>query len=306
MLNSRSLGDLNQHVSGYKGKNALINGNFSVWQRGTSFTDIAGYTADQWETPAGGSATGRDIARITASVNDNKEYGIEYSLRLTSTAQANIDNRIFQYIEAISPGNTVTLSLLAKASSIDHKISVSFRTISNLGDDNRVQLHAQEVSASWAKFQWTFTVPDLPAGASAADSYSLLVVEAEQLTDTFFEFANIQLEDGVEATEFDGEPHSITLLKCQRYYWRSSPVSMLGKLYAGEALSNNAMAGSVDFPVRMYAAPTVTELIAPTYENCSAVFPLSNEDGIVYRVTIPGAGTYRAWGGEYEAVASIG
>ncbi len=38
-------------------KNLLINGDFSVWQRGVNFTNLTGYTADRWTVATASDAT---------------------------------------------------------------------------------------------------------------------------------------------------------------------------------------------------------------------------------------------------------
>jgi len=56
------------------GKNAVINGGFDIWQRGTSFTTLNNYIADRWYW--GGAGTGRTISRQTGTA------GMQYAIRL--------------------------------------------------------------------------------------------------------------------------------------------------------------------------------------------------------------------------------
>jgi hypothetical protein len=57
----------------YSGRNLLINGNFDVWQRGTSFTGLAGYGPDRWSTGISGGGT-LNITRSTTVPDAGSAY----------------------------------------------------------------------------------------------------------------------------------------------------------------------------------------------------------------------------------------
>ncbi|HDS1582206.1 TPA: hypothetical protein QEL15_004324, partial [Stenotrophomonas maltophilia] len=64
---------LDLRVDGLRGRmlgdNALINGDFDVWQRGTSFTATAVYGPDRWFIQQGG-VTGQSFAKNALSLGD--------------------------------------------------------------------------------------------------------------------------------------------------------------------------------------------------------------------------------------------
>ena len=84
---------------------------------------------------------------------------------------------------------------------------------------------------------------------------------AENLADVvnnYLGLTNVQLEVGSVATDFEHEPVSVTLAKCQRYFWRWKIQDADSQLFAAPTMNaaTNAFFGPVNMPVEMRAAPT--------------------------------------------------
>ena len=101
--------------TGYGTQNYLINGNFDLWQRGTSFssTGSAVYTADRWYDV---SNSGSTISRVAAT-GQNSQYALKLARNSGQTFTA--DLLVAQPFETanIVPlrGKRVTLSFSAKS-----------------------------------------------------------------------------------------------------------------------------------------------------------------------------------------------
>ena len=83
-----------------------------------------------------------------------------------------------------------------------------------------------------------------------------------------FLLTGVQLEIGEKATEFEHEPFSESLKKCQRYYFRMLGADIDGGKYSthyrkrsgsGYFYTDTAVIGKFNFPVPMRAAPTALE-----------------------------------------------
>jgi len=87
-------------------------------------------------------------------------------------------------------------------------------------------------------------------------------------TSNNFFITGVQLEVGEKATEFEHEPFSESLKKCQRYYFRMLGADIDGGKYSthyrkrsgsGYFYTDTAVIGKFNFPVPMRAAPTALE-----------------------------------------------
>jgi len=253
----------------YLGKNALINGNFAVWQRGTSFTPGAGSTAfiaDRW-------FTNRATANYTVSRQGTAE---QYSLRLQrdSGDTGTDDLRLWHVIESANCapliGQTVQLSFDAKVGADFSPTSGQMvaRLAYGTGvDEGRAGLQAATwagyvhaegnitPTTSWVRYTFEATIP------STAKEIGLLLRFTPTGTagaNDWLEVRNIQLEAGDQATDFLHRDIGIETALCQRYYqehdWQSGDVVTVLQAVS----SGNARGKFMDFPARMRVVPTAS------------------------------------------------
>lgn len=246
-------------------KNALINGNFDIWQRGTSFTSSAEYSADRWiHNFAGGTGTiTRQSFTVGATIVLNEP---EFYLRFVKTGAGtgpNIDQRIENLRTFAS--ETVTLSFWARVASGTE--SVTSQLLNNFGTggspsaDTSQAGSAKTITTTWTKFTQTFTVNSLSGKTLGTNNDHFLGVRFSLPSSTYtFELAQVQLEKGSDATEFERRLIVQELAMAQRYTYRQTKDSggsfrAVAPCYAQS--STNARA-TIRFPVQMRTTPVFT------------------------------------------------
>ena len=192
-------------------KNLLINGGFDVWQRGTSFTpSTAGgdYTADRWKVywSASSETTVTKNTDAPSTVPFNNYIRIDNTVD-ADTAWIELNQHIEDYSHLIN--NTVTVSFWAKASSNipDGYVYTNSGTTSS----------AYEITSSWSRYEITL---ELKAGTVASNGYLRLMLGTKTAVkaDSYIDYAQVQLELGSVATEFEHRSYGEELALCQRYY----------------------------------------------------------------------------------------
>lgn len=234
-------------------KNKIINGNFNIWQRGTSFAaPISGiYSADRWVYGVIGAAV-HTVSRST-DVPTVAQAGIlfNYSILLDcTTADASIaaadttemSQRIEGYTWATIAQRPMTLSFWVKATKTGI-YCVGFR---NTADRSYVAEYTINTTNTWEKK--TIVVPASPSAgtwnyttglgmtisfvlASGSNNQTtagtwqtgLFTCTSNQVngtdsTSNDFRLAGVQLESGNVATSFEETDLGLDILKCQRYY----------------------------------------------------------------------------------------
>jgi len=74
-----------------------------------------------------------------------------------------------------------------------------------------------------------------------------------------FYITGVQLEEGTTATSFERESYSVTLQKCQRYYWQQTGIaSTVTTVGSGMVYASTDVRCTVQNPVTMRTTPTVT------------------------------------------------
>jgi hypothetical protein len=214
------------------GKNKFINGNFSIWQRGTSFTNPAdqAYNADRFKTNGNGTGATKIISRQTFTPGAAPVAGYEgqYFYRFAQTVAgtgATYNNGIQQTIEDARTfaGQTVTWSFWAKADSartVDAYVEKYYGTSGS--GYAYITVGSITLTTSWTRYSLTFAVPSVAGATIGANSYFQPYLSMANNTVQTFDFWGWQIESGSVATSFSlatGSP-ATELAACQRYYVR--------------------------------------------------------------------------------------
>tara|TARA_R110000822_G_scaffold310359_1_gene442775 strand:+ start:27789 stop:30194 length:2406 start_codon:yes stop_codon:yes gene_type:complete len=245
-------------------KNAIINGNFEHWQRGTSVAIVnLDFVADRWQTrdqATGGAAT---VSRQAFTVGQTDVPGNpQYYYRHDQTTGIGGASLIFlnQPIEGVNTfsGETVTLSFYAKtdsARSVNVRLTQDFGTGGSPSADVSTSEETAALTTSWQKFEYQVTLASISGKTVGSDSNNSLQLEFKYLsTDTFtIDFARIQLEKGSVATDFERRTVGEELQLCYRYYWERPGLSIV----AGAA-SAALLQGQFSLPSIMRVDPTLT------------------------------------------------
>lgn len=255
--------------------NAIINGDFGVWQRGTTFTGLTAtaYTADRWVFIPGTDTA--DVSRQSFTAGDIEAIGYgdaEYFLRLSPAgtgANARIDQRI-EDVRAFA-GQQVTASFWAKASasaSLTLDLRRNFGSGGSSGDS--VGSNTFTLSTSWVRYSLTVTLPTVAGKTIGSGSYLLLRFLDGVGVNEDFDLWGVQLEAGPVATPFKlagGGSKAAELALCQRYYY--SLVQSIGFNAIGVAVvsTTTSVTAFGNFPVEMRTAPTAQFITSGTIAN---------------------------------------
>jgi hypothetical protein len=248
------------------GKNKVINGDFGVWQRGTSFTNPSGtYTADRWLVAisggSGGTASQQTFTPATAPVSG---YEGTYYLRMASNAGATY-LELAQRVEDVraNAGRVVTLSFWAKATS-----SITFTPLlrQNFGSGGSANVDTTGTaiavtSSSWTRYTASITLPSLSGKTIGTSSYLgvILYSSAGTTASNIVEFWGVQLESGSTATPFQTATGTIQgeLSACKRYLPSyDNTAGTNNGFVSGYAYGTNTSIFMVPFDVPARVSPT--------------------------------------------------
>ena len=265
---------INENIAG---KNFLINGGMDIWQRGTTFTNPGGYTADRWfgsrdsgqnnysysQQTSGGIIGLPNYVRIQRTSGDTQTGSIYFNQSIETTNSYPMTSQ------------TVTLSFWAKAGANYSATSSAFYARVLYGATNNIQMYhytsgvsnfttSFNLTTSWQKFTYTVTIPStstqvgvefqaFPTGTAGANDY--------------VDFAGCQLEIAPQATPFSRAGGSIggELALCQRYYLQViSDANNAGATLSPLGAANTTSSFYVPFllPVTMRTVPSGTVAFA--------------------------------------------
>jgi hypothetical protein len=284
-----------QTTNFYAGKNKIINGNFGVWQRGTSFAS-SGYTSDRWFNDLAGSVGTVSRQSFTAGTAPVAGYEGTFFLRKSLTTGAQYSTLI-QRIEDVRTfaGNTVTLSFWAKGTNPTGNFEANLIQNFGSGGSGDVALTGQafSVTASWVRYSFTFNVPSISGKTIGTGSYLFTSIyqAAANTSVSTLDIWGVQLEAGSVATAFQTATGTIQgeLAACQRYYYRTPADSSNTFTPFGTGVPNGSTAVwcYIQFPQTFrgaaasidFANIAITNFGGTTYA-ISAVAFLANRSGV--------------------------
>jgi hypothetical protein len=254
------------------GSNKLLNGDFGIWQRGTSIsvTATGAYSADRWLNVFDGTAGTKTISQQTFTPGSAPVIGYEspYYLRVNQTVASagQTAHGLTQRIEDVRSfaGQTVTLSFYAKAAAAFTR-QISFTQAFGTGGSTTLQdvvTSPFTVGTTWARYSFTVAIPSVAGKTIGSDSF-LEAVIGLPLNSTFtFDVWGVQVEIGSVATRFNtatGNPAS-ELAACQRYFQRFDVTS--GNIGSGVIQTLTTTYISLNFKTTLRKTPTLASSLA--------------------------------------------
>lgn len=284
--------------------NAIINGAFDFWQRGTSFSANNTYTADRWRMIWDGTGT-RSISQQTFTPGTAPVAGYEgqfFYRYQQATAGSGATYSVLQTkIEDVRTfaGQTITFSFWAKSAS-PSTIGVLLEQEFGSGGSGRVDTYVLASTATttgWVRYSATATLPSI-AGKTIGVGSSLNFSFTLPINTTFTtDLWGVQLEAGSVATPFRRSSPTLQgeLAACQRYYQRYGDAT--SALSLGSCYSTTDVYGHLLLPVQMRTSPTfgvsrtaavVIYSAGSGYTSTSVVADNSNPKIFAYRFTTSG------------------
>ena len=245
-------------------RNRIINGDISVSQRGTSFSDVASgdYTIDRWKMNY------RAIGNADISQVDNKTYK---SLKVLNSNGSTQEIIMGTRIEDITQFNndSFILSFYAKAST---SCTLDTRVFENYGSGGsttvtRVASGSQNktITTSRQRFTITFTASDMSSLTIGTSNFLEINFSVSLASGANWEYDSVQLEQGTTASDFEFIPFDVNLRRCQRYYHKTyddttapATATTVGSVQTGTTATSTFVPMQYFYPVRMRSAPTFT------------------------------------------------
>jgi hypothetical protein len=247
-------------VNGPRGGNAIINGDFDIWQRSSSANLSLGYpAADRWLFTFGNAVQTGTFSRQSfspgeLSVPGYGQPGFYARVNVTnnnSSTYSGIEQRI-EDVRTFS-AQQVTMSFWAKASSA---LSLGAVLVQNFGSGGSTEVGTSQVNvnltSSWQRFTYTVTLPSVSGKTIGAGSHlgARLVLPLSSYT---IDIWGVQIEAGSVATPFKlagGGSKAVELALCQRYYYIIKDISQDGMLLTRANTTAIGYYGDFVLPVR--------------------------------------------------------
>jgi len=254
-------------------KNYVINGNFDIWQRGILFNSNSSITfcADRWQykhdATGSGTVERNEFAVDQNEVPNNPRYFLRHN-QITAPTTSSLWFLRY-YVEDVRSlaGKNVTLSFYIKA---DKNIAASCLFRNSFGNSNYSNITQSNfnITTSWQKIVLNNSYPVIPAGMTIESNSSNQFIFEIPADVCVIDIAQVQLEEGNIASNFQYRPIKEEISLCHRYYQKTFLPEIAPANNAG--LSNSLCVRSVsnsgnsnlsvmwEFSTKMRATPSIT------------------------------------------------
>jgi hypothetical protein len=258
------------------GKNKIINGDFGIWQRGTTTTFAAatsgGFVSDRWQylCDDGSGSGSKTISQQTFTPGTAPVSGYEgqYFIRVNCTVASTVETYSFltQFIEDVRTfaGQTITISFWAKAAASTTMPSVAIRQSFGSGGSGAVDTSVTTniaVTTSWQRFSYSVAVPSVSGKTIGSGSYLRIGLFSPNRATFTLDFWGVQVEAGSVATAFQTATGTLQgeLAACQRYFQRIGNNASPYYMYTCAAVEGvSTLWGAVPLPVTMRTVPSMS------------------------------------------------
>ena len=245
--------------------NILINGNFDIWQRGSSFlySDYAEYTADRWNIKSSGTSS---TQRIYGNIGLDNTFSCLRNSIVSNSGYSVISQAVDTSNTSKLRGKTVTLSFYARyPSGLNNWTGPVYAEAfySNITDNitnNKLPIINSIFSGildsgnyTWGLYSKSFTVPN---------NASTLAIEIKPSgalrNNSTIDIARVKLEVGNLATSLLNKTYDEELYECKRYYQKVDATLKAGT--AGASTAKKTFGLSYPLQVKPRTTnPTITQ-----------------------------------------------
>jgi hypothetical protein len=250
------------------GKNKIINSNFGVWQRGTTFNSATNgnFFADRWTVGRDGTNT-VNITQQTFTPGTAPVSGYEGQFFARASIASTGTLSFLQFTQAIEDvrtlaGQTITISFWAKGSATATGLIYIEQNFGSGGSASvETGYPTFSLTTSWTRFSVNITVPSI-SGKTVGTSSLLRIFIRSGLTanSSTFDLWGVQVEAGSVASDFQTATGTIQgeLAACQRYYWRPSGQSNYAYYAGGVAEGGTVASILLPTPVNLRSPSTAS------------------------------------------------
>jgi len=255
----------------FAGKNKVINGDFGVWQRGTSFslTSNGGYQPDRFQISSGSGGTCATTQQtFTPGTAPVAGYEGQYFLQVAFSVSGTSTILFEQNIEDVRTlaGQTATFSFWGRVTSGTFA-GAAVENVQRFGTGGSgavvTNWGTANFTTAWQRFTGTVTIPSVSGKTIGAGSSSSIRLNIGTSGTSTFQIWGVQVEAGSIATPFQTATGTLQgeLAACQRYYYRFNANGASNFPIFGSGFANTTGNTTItcQFPVTMRTKPNTVD-----------------------------------------------